>query len=328
MAGDNEGTLNQDSGMFRSTVEDSSASMHADEDFELSGRSTVEDNDLGPGEQPSEERLNTGKDKAETDGGKKGAAEEGKDKVKETDDDEIPEEFHKHRAWQRILSERNDLREKLAKAEGHIEGLSKTTDRQTQQTRDQQQGDDLPKLPAHIKDLSKMTAEEKAEWRTDDPDGYEKNLIEYTEWKSQRGVIEFAREQAAKAEQHSQVESLSKALDGYKAEHPDFEGLWNDGSIKKYMAEHPLVRTPTHAYEAMTQDKRTKDAVDTAVKEAVEKTKKEMLDNFQAKREASTFRKGPAPRGATADEDLKDTSKRGGVISTLAERLERRRAGI
>lgn len=309
MAGENEGTLNDG---YMSTVEDPSDSTHADEDFELTGRSTVED-DLGPGEQPSEERLNPDQqDKTEPD--KKEADAKG-------DTEEVPVEFHKHPAWQRIMKERDEAKERAAKAEGHVDALTKLYLEAREAPKETPPAKEEP-LP--FKDTSKMTDEELAEWEVEDPKGYRDNLRKEATYLAKS---ELKKEFAAEDQQKRLTSRLEKAAGDFAKAHGDFEEMWKSGKIREFMQGNPGHNAFSAYHEIKAGESVSKADHEKAVKDAVAAKEKEMLENFKAKREASTFGKGPSIRPQTDEEELKDTNKQGGLVASIAARLERRRAG-
>jgi hypothetical protein len=177
-------------------------------------------------------------------------------------------------------------------------------------------------LPEGIKDVSKMSADEIREWIEDDPAGYTKNLLDLASY-SVKSSLTNENVHA------STIAAIEKTFNEYAKENPDFNGLWDDGSIPRYMQDHPGMNAIS-AHMKMTGDARTEAKVNAAVAKAIKETEERVTKNFQAKRNAHIIDAQAATKGADVDIDaeLKDTNQAGGRDAVLARRLEQRRAGV
>jgi len=176
-------------------------------------------------------------------------------------------------------------------------------------------------LPEGIKDISKMSADEIREWMEDDPVGYSNNLMALTAHSLKSNLTN-------ENVKTSTIAAIEKTFNDYAAENPDFNGMWDDGSIPKYMQDHPGMNAIS-AHMKMTGDTRTEAKINAAVAKAVKETEERVTKNFQAKRNAHIIDAQASTKGADVqiDAELKDTNQAGGRDSVLARRLEQRRAG-
>jgi hypothetical protein len=241
-------------------------------------------------------------------------------------EEDVPQPYHKDPAWQRLKTARDTARDEVTKereariaAESRAKALEDAAKAQPAPVPETK----VEELP--FKDTSKMSKDEILEWMQDDPVGYNANVVAEATYKASQIMDAKAQKAAQQTQVNTQVETITKALEGYQKDHPDFKEMWDKGEIKKFMEENPLHTTAISAYEAMTLDKRITAATEKAVKEAVEKTRKE----FEAKGHATvTHASGTAPviSGST-DDDLKNASGRQADDIVLQRHLERQRAG-
>lgn len=120
-------------------------------------------------------------------------------------------------------------------------------------------------------------------------------------------------------------EQKKRAYLDFEQANPDFRTLWDDGTIKAYMAKHPGDYSPKGAYLAMKAEAALADK-----EKAVEDARKEgELRAAKARRAKEQARVGDGgPRGGgpgpVQDDELADTAKHGGKVAVLARRLMQR----
>lgn len=245
--------------------------------------------------------------------------EEGEPKTEGSEEEGVPEPFHKHPAWQRLMKEREDARLEAAVAKAKLE---------TVQTFQQPGGErkpdggapPMPPPAVPYKDITTLTDDELREWQEENPKGYAANLYAQVLHETR---VALDREQK---ENHFRTGTM-KTIDGYKKENPDFDVMWQKGEIQKFMQENPG-HNAISAHLFMTSEAKVAARIAAEVEKAKKETEAKILANVKAKQSARVLGGGPAPSGAPkVDEDLKDTKSRGGVVATLADRLMARRKG-
>jgi hypothetical protein len=175
-----------------------------------------------------------------------------------------------------------------------------------------------------IIDVSKMSNDELLDWQSEDPKGYALNLKRWAT-KSALSEVEIARKQ-------EYLEKIKQQdFDKYLADNPDNEDgtgivqMWEKGEIQKFMEEHPAYPTAVSAHMAMTHESRRKSF------EA--KIRKEERDRINKERRAGVVTVGLGSSPGTsfgsgddkANEELKNTKKRGGLVASIARRHANRR---
>ncbi len=265
---------------------------------------TVEDEVPGPS--PSQDDK-TGTDAEVEEAAKAAKEKEAEDSAKAKGD---AARYDKDPAWQRIIQDRNELRERLARAEGRLEVLDKTLP-----------GKEPKEAP--YTDITTKSDEELREWQERDPKGYAANLY-------QQIRIELGKEHDEVEQSRTANTSIKKTFDDYASKNPDFMPMWESGELQKFMKSNPG-HNAISAHILLTEEKRKgetekqfNDRLGKAVKEAEEKVTK----NFKAKKTASkVLSAGTALPIDTEETELKDTKSRGGLTAVLTERLKRMRGG-
>lgn len=224
-------------------------------------------------------------------------------------DDEVPEEFHKHPAWQRVMRERDEAKGAANLLTERVKALETTSPQKAESEKES----------TKLVDIGNLTTEELLEWQNDDPKGYMQNLLSF----ATKDIKESLRTEFA---QKAQEEKVDATFDAYAKENPKDKGgngfvqMWDSGQLKTFMDANPG-HNAISAHMALTAKSRT----DLAVEEAVAKTKKEMTKQQQARVVTDGLGGAPGYSPSTEDQGLKDTKKRGGKISVLADRLLKRR---
>jgi hypothetical protein len=237
-----------------------------------------------------------------------------------TTDTKVDDRFDKYPRWQEIMRERDEARR-----------IAEETRLEVQRVREErirlEAERDFLKAQAELKpeilpyrDTSGMTAEQIAEWMSEDPKGYHDNLIIQARELAKREVREILKQSETERKRLSQEESIKKTYDAYEKDNPDFKKMWESGEIIKFLDANPG-HNPISAHQVMTAEKRIKEAAEKAAREAEERTNK----NWQAKRQATVIGGGPSVTPTDTDTELQDTKSRGGPIAVLAERLARMR---
>jgi hypothetical protein len=170
-------------------------------------------------------------------------------------------------------------------------------------------------LPEGIKDISLMPADELREWNEDDPVGYANNLQALTLHNVKSNLTNESVRSAT-------IAAIEKNFDDYAKENPDFNDMWDNGVIPKYMEAHPG-NNAISAHMTITGAKSTEAKIAAAVAKATKETEERVTKNFQAKRNATVINPQTPTKGTVDDLDaeLKDTSQAGGTVSVLAKRL-------
>ncbi len=241
----------------------------------------------------------------------------------ETEDGKAPP-YHKDPDFQRMKKERDDARAKftnvekeLAEIKGNFTTLMELVKAGKTGGGADTGGDET--LP--FKDVTKMSEDEIAEWQAQDPKGYTANIMAQVRYEIENGL---KAKDEIKAKQAAQ-EASKATYEKYANDNPDFETMWNDGTIKDFMKKNPG-HTPISAHMALTQD----DRINKAIEKAIAAKEKEIEKNIRAKFKAGTLGGGgsfvPTVRESEIAPELRDTKKHGGIITTLVDRLKQRRA--
>lgn len=244
--------------------------------------------------------------KTETD---KKPSDEGGEPPADKADDEVPEEFHKHPAWQRIIRERDTAKGTADALTKRAEALETATPQDTEGKAESQK----------LIDIGKLTTEELLEWQNDDPKGYMQNFLAV----ATQDISKTLRDEFA---QKAQQDKTDETFDAYAKDNPTdksgtgFMQMWDDGQLKTFMDANPG-HNAISAHMVLTAKSRT----DSVVEEAVTKAKTEMTKQQQARVVTDGLGGAPGYSPSTEDQGLKNTQKRGGKISVLADRLLKRR---
>lgn len=231
------------------------------------------------------------------------------DKVEDkTDDSETKKrDYHEDPAWQRIIRERDAA-------------LKENAELKLRQTPE----DDGNK---EFIDLSTKTEEEIAEWMNDDPAGFAEN---------QRKAIKYEIMQDMKAEQREKEtqSAIDKTFSEYSKRHPDnddntgFVQMWESGKIQEFMEKNP----GHNAISAhiMLNEEHMSQSIEGRIKKGIEdgvaRVKEKLLKENKARVRTDGLDSGPSYTPGDEDDELKDTKKKGGLISVLAARSARRKA--
>lgn len=252
-----------------------------------------------------------GDQKVELDEGKaeEKASDEGGEPPAAKADDEVPDEFHKHPAWQRIIRERDTAKDTADALTKRAEALETATPQDIGGEAESQK----------LIDIGKLTTEELLEWQNDDPKGYMQNFLAV----ATQDISKTLRDEFA---QKAQQDKTDETFDAYAKDNPTdksgtgFMQMWDDGRLRTFMDASPG-HNAISAHMALT----AKSRIDLAVEEAVTKAKTEMTKQQQARVVTDGLGGAPGYSPSTEDQGLKNTKKRGGKISVLADRLLKRR---
>ena len=237
----------------------------------------------------------------------------GTDSGTEQDENALPEGFHKHPAWQRILKERDEARLELQKLKGGTDdSLAIASDKPVGEMRTEE-----------FNKISKMSEEELLEWMSDNPK-------EYTQYLIQVAKEEAKAEISAETEQKQIESKIDATYDAYAEKNPSnedgtgFVEMWESGKIKEFIDANPG-HNPISAHMALTVESRLEKAIREAEAKAAAKVKEEFQKNMKARKITDGLSGGPGYVPADEDDTLKDTKRHGGKVATLAERLAARR---
>lgn len=216
--------------------------------------------------------------------------------------------FDKHPRFQELLKERKELKGELDQIKQQMEALK-------------------PKSPPKTSLLS-LTEEQLQERLDENPKAL---LAEFASELQDQWLDRQRQEEERKAARQAEEDLSTRAervFGDFANQHPDFMDLWDEGRgpIKQLMDKEPGIHNAISAYHVLTAEAREAEVqkrIDAAVKEA----EKKFTANQRAKRGTSLLNTGPGGGPAGADGDLlKDTSKHGGTVNVLVERLKAMRA--
>lgn len=212
--------------------------------------------------------------------------------------------FDKHPRFQELRTKAEAAEKRAIKLESQVSKLMEATSKKTS---GEKGADDLP-----YKDTSKMTAEQLLDWQSEDPHGYYKNVLE-------QAKHEVNQDFDHRLEAKNSEDAIVTEYQTFAEQHPDFDGMWEDGTLPGFMDKHPG-HNAISAYLVLSGEKRTQEAVDKAVAAA----EKKFATNQRAKRESRSLGAGPqttGSHGAPVDAELQDSKKFGGTTRVLANRL-------
>lgn len=229
---------------------------------------------------------------------------EKQDKAHDGDDDRLD----KHPRFKEVIEDRNREREARIRAEER----AKVLEEQQARTSGKEKTGDEEKLP--FEDISQLSDEELDERWTDNKKKFIGNL--YLQIRH-----ELKQEFKQEAEKEQLLTAQEKDFNDFRKAHPDYDNLFTaKGGILDYMKDHPGT-TRKEAYFALTEETRVKEAVE----KAVEAERKKFDANRKAKRDASNVLGTGSPASGGGNdvfqEKLKDTSKHGGLVSVLADKI-------
>ena len=243
---------------------------------------------------------------------------------KETDG-EGDTRFDRHPRWQQIMRERDEARRAAEEARLEAQRIREERIRLEAERdflREQQQGKTAAEEPLPYRDTSQLSAEEIAEWMTNDPKGYHDNLVIQAREQAKREVRAMLEHSERQRQEREYEAARKRTYEQYAKANPDFLQMWDRKEIQAFMEANPG-HNPISAHQMLTMERRIKEAAEKAAREAEEKVNK----NWQAKRQAAVIGSGPAGVGTPSDDaELNNTKERGGPVSVLVSRLQRMRA--
>ncbi len=241
--------------------------------------------------------------------------------VKETGaEPESPSEVHKHPAWQRIMGERNSEKEARIRAEGERDAIKQLAGGRTEPTSvvsAQEASGAAVAVDLPYVDITTKSDEELLEWQESDPKGYAANLFSQMVNETRKVLAQDAQALQSQSEAETRKSSALKTVAAFKEKNPDFDPMFKSGQIESFMRENPG-HNALSAYYELTASKRTEEAIDKAVKAH----EKKLMDQIKAKRNITVLGSGPSSTAhAEEDSTLKNTTKHGGKLTVLADRL-------
>ena len=216
--------------------------------------------------------------------------------------------FDKHPRWQQREAKLREAEVKLAAIEAENRILKEIRTTPTERT---------PATPAY-RDITTWSDDEIKAALEDNPKAFAANL--YLQIKA-----EVERDVQAGMAAKSTEQKVAETYNSFRADHPDFQGKWDNGDIRTYMDTHPG-HNAMSAYLEMTLPQR----IEAETKKATEEAKKRAEADLKAKRKATTLSGSSSGLPDTdANDALKDTKKSGGLNTVIADKLRamRRAAG-
>jgi len=244
---------------------------------------------------------------------------EGKDDAAATDQTDTgkalsgdDDRFDKHPRWQEMRSKTEEAERRAIAAEAENKVLKDMGLHKAPVTHQ------APAMLPYV-DIRTLTDEQVADAMRDNPKAFSDNLYLQIKTEAIRDAMAAIKAETAK-EQQDRV--LQETYVKFEDNNPDFRPMWNKGEIQKFMESNPG-HNPMSAYQAMTLPAR----IEAATKEAVEKARKTFETDQLAKRKATTLGKTTQSPQPDTDAELKNAKDSGGVVSVIAHRLARMRAG-
>ena len=168
-----------------------------------------------------------------------------------------------------------------------------------------------------------MKEDELLDWQAQDPKGFLDNLNKAVQYTVSNELEAYKQRMDQQTEQVQHESKLAKTYEDYAKQNPDFDELWDSGTITEFMTKNPG-HNAMSAHMAMTAETRLEAAKAEAAKKALE----EYEVKLKTKRAASTVvSSGPAnvPTSTEhADDRLNNPNKYGGRMTVLAERYAER----
>jgi len=223
--------------------------------------------------------------------------EKGVEPKDEGEEENMP--FHEHPRFQELIREKNALKEQLAEIQTKTESKDKDAEEPEYQ------------------DMGAMSNEELQDMFDDDPKGFLTNFAKQIRSELVGEIQQQQREQMQQDQQRATVTTYEK----YAKENPDFDKMWDDGKLQKFMDENPG-HNAISAHMLLTKDIREKDAM--------KKAEEKLTKSLRAKRSAQVLSGGPSATGRPAGKipaELQNTRKYGGLTSVLAQRAAQRLKG-
>lgn len=214
--------------------------------------------------------------------------------------------FHEHPDWQKMVQSKNDANTRADAADQKIADLEAKTTPQQQK----------------VINLMSMDDEKLSDMIVNDPK-------QYTALVAQQLDSEQTTRATATAKQDSEAQKLADVQKGYVdyfADKSDGQGMLTDGTIKRYIDDHPG-HNPISAYQEITSEATTKTKIETAVKEAVEESEKKIYATLKSKGIAAS------PATSTTSASIKDitpkvnTGSKGSIKAAMAALVRQRNAG-
>jgi len=199
---------------------------------------------------------------AESDGDGEGDG----DSTKDTSTD-----FHNHPRWQE-----RELRMKELEAENRILKEVAEVVKGTRKSETEQPPQNTPTTPRYTNVLE-MSDSDIADALRDNPKGFMANLYVQV-------MHELKTEMATEVNKTETTKKVKGTYDQFAEKNPDFNDMWKDGTIKKFMDTNPG-HNPMSAYNELTAEKR----MQTEIEKAVAKAKKEVEDSYRSKTKATTL---------------------------------------
>ena len=292
-----------------------SGGVDAEKDWNQGGlgdSSTPEDKPQIDPEGPNE--INTVDDVAEkaaseTEDPEKPDEKEDPDKKLEGEDDR----FDKHPRFQELNTKVGDLASENQRLQGMVDALTKAIPKQ--------EASEKEEAPTFT-DVTGKTDEELQEWFDDSPKEFMANFAEQVRYEVTKAVNAENAQAKTKSDAQGEIGKFSE-------KHPDFLTKWESGEIQAVMNKYPQgFHNAISAYHELTEpikqatmEATVQEQIDKAVKEA----EKRVTANFKAKRRIAPIDSSGAPKNSAPDQDLKDTKKSGGLVSAIADRINRSR---
>lgn len=244
--------------------------------------------------------------------------------------DEVPP-FHEHPRWQEMLTERDDLKKQVEEQGGTLEDQAKRIDEYDRHlrmmdtlSRHQPQPQASPEPPATdpFDEILSMPEEKII-------DEFQKSPRQFLESFGQSITQKALVNAESVAYARAQDDAITKGIDQFADENPDFMDMVIAGDIARFIDRNPI-HNAISAYNHLKSEAYAQDdsAIEEYEKQIREDERDKTLASIRAKQGAqvldgSTGATGPNAGANTAiDPDLQDTQKHGGKRHVLTQRLK------
>ena len=217
--------------------------------------------------------------------------------------------FDKHPRFQKLIQDRDEAREARIRAEAERDYLK-------QQSEAKPRGETPAETKPDFINILDMSDDDLREQMDSNPKGLMANLL-------RQAKVELEEDLTGKFDERETNRAIASTFENYAKENTSFDDMWKRGEIQAYMKANPG-HNAISAHMVLTREAQEKSKIEAAVKEAVEKERR----NFRQKKETTVLPQGPqtAPTEIDVDAELKDTKAHGGFVNLMTKRIQQMRA--
>ena len=182
--------------------------------------------------------------------------------------------------------------------------------------------------PPPYEDVSGKSNEEILEALEEDPLGFLKNFAQQVRYEVKQDMMTTQQETERQKSLEDFQSRAGKTYGKFAEDNPEFQEMWDNGKLKDYMDDNPGHNAMSAYREIKWGDMVSKDDVKKQIQKAIADTEKKFGARSSASKSVLKDTPSSGDRSVSqSNAELKDTNKRGGLISVIANRLERAKAG-